>query len=400
MGATGENAQISFCIQDAETPKLVPENPVFTVIPFDLEAGDSLKSALKTKESTVPKPDGGVGDPSVIGLDVTGGIPIPFSPLFSGPEDPLIKAGMYAAEWNKIHSANKKLDLSGATYNQSTGALDLSGMATTPDQIKNKQKVKITGTTSTDGIFTLTGPDDGSSFVLNPKPALAESIAAGTICGEMIRNGKTETPVVFQAHQDDIDLRDYFIGCKPNSVDYSFEVESEMKYTYNIQGMGGELKTNNEQYSGESLVTPTQYKVFTTATDAGTISINGVGQVAGCLVQSVSWSMTRELTERKGVFVLGACGLDPGKAGLTGTISIGFEDSQFYEWLRDSTPFSLDLAIPGDEGLSYAFCIPRALLTDNDAPRKTGSIIQTANFTGSYNDDYKCRFQVDRFDER
>lgn len=400
MGATGENAQLSFCIQDAATPKVVPANPVFTAIPFDLEAGDSLKATLKTTESTVPKPDGGVGDPSVTGLDVAGGVPIPFSPLFSGEDDLLLRAGMYAGNWHKIHSANKKLDLSGATYDQTTGTLDLSGMAVTPDQIKNKQKVKITGTTSTDGIFTLTGADDGSSFVLSPKPALAESITEGTICGEMVRNGQTETPVIFQAHQSDIDLRDYYIGCKPNSVDYSFEVESEIKYTYNIQGMGGELKSNDSQYPGETLESPTQYKVFTTATDTGTISINGVGQVAGCLVQSVSWSMTRELTERKGVFVLGACGLDPGKAGLSGTISIGFEDSQFYEWLRNSTPFSLDLAIPGDESISYAFCIPRALLTDNDAPRKTGSIIQTANFTGSYDDDYKCRFQVDRFDER
>jgi len=324
MGATGENAQLSYCEQNAATPKVVPENPVFTVIPFDLEAGDTLKSTLKTTESTVPKPDGGVGDPSVTGLDVAGGVPIPLSPLFSGEDDTLLRSGIYAGAWSQIHSAAKKLDLSGATYDEVSGNLDLSGMATTPDNIKNKQKVKISGTATTDGIYTLTGTDGGSSFVLSPKPAAAEAIAAGTICGEMIRNGQTETPVVFQAHQDDIDLRDYYIGCKPNSVDYSFEIESEIKYTYNIQGMGGELKPNDEQYPGETLVTPTQYKVFTTADDTGTISINGVGQVAGCLVQSVSWSMTRELTERKGVFVLGACGLDPGKAGLSGTISVGF----------------------------------------------------------------------------
>lgn len=398
--ATGEQLRLSYCIQIPSTPGVVPDNPEFILVPFKIDGGMTLKPTVETNESTEYKPDGGPGDPTIKKTTVAGDHAFSFRPLADGTDE-IILAGLYSAPWHSIHSTPGKVDISGATYSEVSGELNLSTAATIPDQILNKQEIEIFGGGGTTiGKYILTFVS-ANIYTLYPKPALPETLPATTYaCGEVARNGQTEHVNIYQEHQEDILYRNYFIGLKVNKAAYAFEIDQDVTYTLSMQGQGWEIKEDDEKYAGQSLVTPDEFAVFPVADDTATLTIDGVGQVENCAVTALSFSVTRELNERMGIFKTAPCGIDPGASGLEGSISVGFQDGSMWDRLKNGTPMLIRAIIPGTEDIGYSWTIPRAILSGNDIPVNKGSRIQTASFLGGYDANYGCRFQINRFDRR
>lgn len=386
----------SYCVQT--DVQVVPTNPVFTRVAV-VDNAATIKSTPVFKEASTRKDYGAPGDPSVTGKDVSGDFTIDFFPQWSGADDNLLLAGIYADDWVDIDSVQgHQAAIDGATYDHTTGILDLStASGGQPDQLLDGQAVEIYGDPDVDGVYELTFVS-ANNWALSPAPPTTKTLIAGTLMiSERARNKSTPKPFIWKDNQNDIGVSRYHLGCYCSNASWSFAIEDNVQHSITVTGASDNIITGGGGYTGETEVIPTAHPIVVTGDNTGQVVINGVNQVAGCAVSGLDFSFGRVVTAKKGVFVEGACGLSAGDVTIEGTLNVDFQNANYITWMFNNNPFGLFVVFPHSDDVGYAVSIPRCFLSDISETQNESQIIQDASFRGAHDDDLEFLIQYCRF---
>lgn len=394
MGAVSEK-RFSFCEQT--DVQVVPTNPVFTRVAV-IDNAATIKAIPVFKEASTRKDYGAPGDPSVAGKDINGDFSIDFSPRWSGDDDKLILAGIYADDWIPIDTGGHQVAVDGATYDETTEILNFStASGGQPDQMTDGQAVEIYGDTNIDGVYELTFVTV-NQWKLSPAPAVPSTLAAGTkIISERAPNRSQASPFIWKDNQSDNGVARYHLGCYVSEASWSFPIEDNVNYSVTVTGASDNLIDGGGGYTGESEIIPTAHPIVVTGDDTGKVIIDGSNQAEGCAVSSLDFSFTRSVTAKKGVFVSGACGLSAGDVDIEGTISVDFQNSNYITKMYNNTPFGLFVVMPHSDNIGYSISIPRVFLSDMSETQNESQIIQDASFRGAHDDGLGFLIQYCRF---
>lgn len=403
-GISSYARQISFCPTTTETIEdnsefivLVPNEGTFTIVNEpDENAAESRKEF------------GTAGPASISGYKTSGNLgEFKFQPQLDGStaNDYLFRSALSCGDWETLTSAgggNHKITLDGATYNDTTGVLDITSITgDPPDNLADGWAVRIRKISTNEfwtAEATITSPTE---ITLEPAP---DNTLTGTLtadyemAAERIREKMEMQLFHVKDYQTDNGVARYYPGCVVNSMNFDFSVKSDVKVTYGVTGgQSMILKKGNTTFPGETLVTPEQHPTVTTAVDTGQITVNGVNQSARCGVNSLAIETTRDIKENERVYILGGvCGVSLKNFDNSSQAKIVFEDETYLEAAVNNTKLGLFVTIPPSDGYSYSLSLPSntisAVPSEDD-----GEMFVDVTFSAERNDDLGYQFAIHRF---
>ena len=105
------------------------------------------------------------------------------------------------------------------------------------------------------------------------------------------------------------------------------------------------------------------------------------------------------MTPKTGLGNLGPCEAKAHKLGVTGKITMFFEDSAMFDRLLAGTPFSVDWVLEDSTGAGYAFSLPRLQLTDedNNVTGVNDDVMDDVTYLASADITTGCMIQIDKY---
>jgi hypothetical protein len=380
---------------NSEFRKLSPNEGTFTVV-----------SEPVTKESATRKDFGAAGDSTITGEDVSGDLgTFDFFPQFSGTDDFLLLASIYATGWVELDSvAGHQVAIDGATYNGTTGVLDLTAASGgIPDQLVDGQAVELYLDADNYFVVELTEITP-QTWAVSPAPV--EGSGAGELpatlpvgwkmISERARNALETWEMDIKDYQTDIGVAEYFPFALFQSGTWAFNIEENIQFTPTVTGLYSDYKENNETYPGETLVTPAAHPIMVTGDDSAQLIIDGVNQALGCAVSSLELTIERTINTKKGVFVKGSCGLNASNLDITGSMTVAFKDVAYIQRAKENTPLGMFIAFPHSDNIGYAISVPR-FFTQPSKSEQDEEVILDTEFTAAHDDELGFAIQYCRF---
>lgn len=388
-------------VDDAEFSKITVGEGTFGVV-TEYETAEGAREDF-----------GAAGDRNVTGTPVSGPLgEIDFSPLFS-PDDVILLASIYASGWVPLDSvAGHQVAIDGATYNGTTGVLDLTAASGgIPDQLLNGQAVELYLDSDNYFVVEMTKITN-ETWSLSPAPTegsgtgeLPATLTGGwKMISERARNEITEHRIDIKDGQSDLTGgagAEYFPYCLFESGDWTFDPTDNVKFTPSFRGLYPEYKENGETYPGETLVTPTRYPTVVAGSFDLQLIIDGVNQAIGCAVSSLDITIARTVNGKRGVGVLGYCDLSASLLDITGNMSVAFKDMSYIKRSQENTPIGLFLIMPhsgvvAGEEIGYSQSYPRIFTTPSKSVADSDVQLDT-EFTASHDPELGFAVQYCRF---
>jgi hypothetical protein len=391
--SVGSESYIAFVAQDPATPRTIPNSPTLQKVNF---TEDSLETNVSTKMSEHIRDDRMIADVNRTGISIGGGYSFEFQFANSGITDPMILAALCCEEWSSIHSVPGSVSIVGAVATASGSTLDLTTGAVVPDNIQDGQTIRLSGSSSNDGFYTLIESETQNIYITTPSLSSDETFGAGvTIDGEMARNGKHYQPFFIERGHTDIDEYFQFMGMALNIMTLEMTDQSDVMGSFDFVGIDSDIKQTAE---GSSYVDVPSTNVFSTSIDVAQFSINNTVQES-CVVKEMDLQIDNKITPKTGLGVFGACETKAHTISISGNLSAYFESSAMYNRLLNGTAFSVSFVMMDSSGNGYRFTLPRLKL-DTDKINVTGKdddVMDETSYVATADPVTGCAIQVDRF---
>jgi hypothetical protein len=171
-----------------------------------------------------------------------------------------------------------------------------------------------------------------------------------------------------------------------------FTYQGEVVNTFNLDMGSKAIITGSFDFIGKGMpIDPVTGKPKTTTTTAGTgtnitaettdsmntvdnngfMMLNG-SQPAQCLVNAFNFSLANNVRAKDALFVLGACDVGVGEIGVTGSVTLHFNNPDYYNEHLAHTEMSFYMITQDADSNVYIWCIP-AFKTDTDTVNTGGA---------------------------
>lgn len=208
---------------------------------------------------------------------------------------------------------------------------------------------------------------------------VTEAATTPTMSGHRITNGVYRHSFSIERSHNDVSQFFLYKGMVANTMEVNFE--SGEPVTCNLQFVGkDETLTQTTNSTPAASSAPTK-PIFNATSTVGEMLIDGVA-VAGCLIQSVNFTLDNQTEGKTGVGTLGFCDAVGRSIDLTGEIVMYFNDETYYEKYLNSTSFGLTIQLVDGDGNMYAFHLPKVKFNEG-AVNVTGKD-DDVNIEGSF----------------
>ena len=382
--------------------------------------GESLGYQTQSISSSNINSSRQVLDTIKTGYDVSGGLQIEVAP---GIYDDLIEGALWADWGYAFEQTDMVISIDKATSTVTT-ALTMFDAATdqlTADTLKVGQFFQLSVGSTTPIHITNVGVYQIKS-VTSGTVAICEEVDGATCFGEteatktaclracMIRAPRDGSSTYMKRHKyyfekEQSDLTNIFTKfteCYVNT--FSVSAQSAALLTGSFDFMGA-LSTIDATSQGSTLNTAHTFNGFNAVDHVVSVILNDkelMDETTGAYLQGVDFSVTNNLRGAKAIGHLGNVDTLAGQLGITGSLNVFFEGTDFYTLFVNDTEFSLSIRVENtnadDELEGYVYHFPRIVIS-SDSMSSGGNdqdLVESMQFSALYDYTLGTSIQIDR----
>ena len=221
----------------------------------------------------------------------------------------------------------------------------------------------------------------------------ADTPIAGT---DQLKDAAVYQPFFIERGHPDVTEWFQFMGMSCNI--WTMEYADQALITGSFQFIGLTTEVIQTITPGATYTEATTNPVFSAVTNVPEIQIDGV-PATECLVKEWDIEVNNNVTPKTGVGKKGACATNEHRLEITGSLTLYFEDSTFYQKLLAGTAFSFEWTMTDNLGNSYRFVLPRCKLDADEIPIDgPEDIMDNASFVALYDETEGCMMVVEKTD--
>ena len=182
--------------------------------------------------------------------------------------------------------------------------------------------------------------------------AMAEAWAT-----DILTNGTDLKSFTVQKHIQDCTTPAFvnFLGVCINTMNLSFEVGNPLTGSFGMMALGAAV--TETQFTAATLVAAPTKDVMNSVSNVVEIKEDGV--VSTSEFKSISIDLNNNIRAQDAIGSLSHIGMVLGQVGITGNISIYFEDKTMLDRYIANTSFSISFKVEDTAGNSYTFFMPK-----------------------------------------
>lgn len=332
----------------AETvPGQTPATPTFQLLPT---TGGAPENTITTAVSEVIRSDRMIDDLVPVDGDVAGTLNYELS---YAPYKPLIE--------NFLRGTKKTVSFSGQIV-----AVNATSEFTTTDDFTSGTNLAVGDIIYMDDFVT--NPENNQSYRITsltatnmgvePAPPVDETVASGTIDGEIIYNGANAIDYyTFVKRVQGIAATAYFYypQMSVSGLSMNFETGSILNGTMEV--IGTIENATETGIAGQTFNAIPAYDIMNSVTSVDQITIEGLS--AASQFMSMNLSLMNNTTAAKAIGTLGAVDLADFTFEGTADVSLYFEDLIAYEKFKDSESFSVTIVLADVTGNRIQIYLPK-----------------------------------------
>ena len=226
-------------------------------------------------------------------------------------------------------------------------------------------------------------------FSVSSYDDLLESALFGTWTTNVLKQGVTLKSVSIEEGHADLSQYQVLTGAVVNDLSLSVKVNSIVTGSFGIIGKDASA------YSGTSIDATPDPSPTTTPFDSYTGSLKE-GGVTIAVVTGIDLNLNNNIEQLFTLFNDATYQIAPGRAQVSGNVSLYFESTTLINKYISGTETSLEFTLQDGKGNSYTFLIPRVKFSGYDKSISENQIVITLPFQGLYDSTEKTALKVTR----
>ncbi len=218
---------------------------------------------------------------------------------------------------------------------------------------------------------------------------LLESALFGTWTTNVLKQGVTLKSVSIEEGHADLSQYQVLTGAVVNDLSLSVKVNSIVTGSFGIIGKDASA------YSGTSIDATPDPSPTTTPFDSYTGSLKE-GGVTIAVVTGIDLNLNNNIEQLFTLFNDATYQIAPGRAQVSGNVSLYFESTALINKYINDTETSLEFTLQDGNGNSYTFLIPRVKFSGYDKSISENQIVITLPFQGLYDSTEGTALKVTR----
>lgn len=263
--------------------------------------------------------------------------------------------------------------------------------------------IRVAGLTTNaadNGLYRIEQIVDGDTLIVTPRITAVAAEAGVTFDNDgHLENGTTAHSFTLEKNFADVSQFFAFTGMMISTANLDFSSESLLTGTFSFMGKSGARSGATVGTGGPNAATTS--RVVNAVTNFGQLRENGVGigTEATYFVQSVSATIDNGLRGQKAIGDAGNVGIGLGRATVTGSLTVYFNDGALYDRFVNETETELSWVITDVAGNSYAFSMPRVKLSNAQvvAGGADQDVLATFDFQALRDEVFGYTISLDRF---
>lgn len=228
------------------------------------------------------------------------------------------------------------------------------------------------------------GGEIACEFSCNTYDDLIQAAMCGTWTADVLKVGTTERHFSLEAKYADWTVPHYlqYKGMRVGSASFNFAYGSVATVSFGFAGKT-HLSTTTSLLGTGSVVAATTTDVLNGSSDISGVEIDGSAPTS--IVKSITVNISNNLRPIEGVGAVGPQDQAYGRASITGTIEMYFDDAAAYTKLLANTSATFEFTV-GDGSNSYTFYFPK-IKFNTGSPEASGidtDVMQRLEFTALY----------------
>ena len=270
--------------------------------------------------------------------------------------DEFFEAGIQTdATWSSSDTAMATAEA--VTFTSASKTIDKDG-GDWDNQPKVGDLIKVSGTSTADGVYTVVTVPDGTSVTVKEAFTLNVGESGITVVkGDLIKNGTTEAFFELQKDYNGVGpLYDYFDNMVVDTMNLTIEPGSILTGSFGFMG--------STATSADTLGSGTAGTVYPIMNAVDNVPVVSEAQASITGVTQISLSVGNNTRARSEIGRLGSAEPGSGTIDVTGTLQMYLaSDDQIDKYLNWTTT-SLCFAVRDSDGNGYTFCLPEVKFTD------------------------------------
>jgi len=218
---------------------------------------------------------------------------------------------------------------------------------------------------------------------------LLESALFGTWTTNVLKQGVTLKSLSIEEGHTDINQYQVLTGAVVNDLSLSVKVNSIVTGSFGIIGKDASA------YSGVSIDATPDPAPTTTPFDSYTGSLKEGGSTIA-VVTGIDLNLNNNIEQLFTLFNDATRQIAPGRAQVSGNVSLYFESTTLINKYINDTETSLEFTLQDGKGNSYTFLIPRVKFSGYDKSISENQIVITLPFQGLYDSTEGTALKVTR----
>lgn len=360
-------AKIKTLLVEEMTPGTTPDPATWETLRL---TGNTLTPAVATEESSEIRDSRMSSGGIITSLDYTGDLNYEFS---ARTFDKLLPAAFFSDDWTADQSVTAITISADAADNSlnDTAGLDLFA----PGEL-----IRISGfaTPGNNGFATVVSSSE-TKIVLSGITLVTEVEGESVTLtnGDKIGIGSTRHTFSAIKQYNDINVHALFRGLHVASMSLDIPEESVITGTFSLAGLSGETGQTSFVGGSDTVNAATSTVSMGSATNVGTIAVNGVSLAGTACISSMSMELSNNLQVQRCLGQAGPGAQIETQAAVTGQITLAWSADSYALWKNMITRTPIDIIFPliagGD---AYTFRIPQAEVDGELPDGGNGDIVQ------------------------
>lgn len=271
-------------------------------------------------------------------------------------------------------------------YNNITGAgVDITGLSV-------GQHIKVSGTSSNNDVFKITGLN--TNWIAVDGPLVTENNTSATIAGSMLRMGTQQLSYFIEQEFNDITQFKYVTGARISQMSISFSSRAIITGSFNFIAKQAFRDTTTQSSGTDSAVSANP--IMNASTSVGSVKEAGTTLSTG--LRSVNFTVNGNLRGQEQIGSSALTQIADGTFAVEGTVDAYFEDAVLYNKALNHTTTSLSFRLTDDDSNIYVMTLPAIKLSGDPNPQGQNQDIAFQLQMQAFKDTTtSTMMQIDRF---
>lgn len=282
----------------------------------------------------------------------------------AGTFDKLLRAALFSTDW----AADQSVTSTGISADSSDNSLnDTSGLGV----FTQGELIRIDGFTdpANNGFATVVAVT-ASKLTLEGITLVDEAAGASITLdnGDQIAVGSTRTTFSSIKAYEDVSLYSILRGLHVGSMSLDIPEEGKVTGSFTLAGLDGATSKTDPKGGGDTTNAATSTVAMGSATNVGTITIDGTSLAGSACISSMTMEVDNGLQVQRCLGKAGPGAQIETRANITGTIMLAWSADSYDIWAKTLDRTAIDIHFPLIAGAdAYCIRIPQAEV-DGDLP--------------------------------